>query len=107
MIIEALLIKLSFYSAAVFLFLFMTIFRDSVMLLSLHRQTFSWPLHPAGQLLLNLGMQPDVDTGDLARVDHLESAAGAQNTDQGLSRTTTVRGGHRVPVMDLEHAPVC
>jgi hypothetical protein len=56
--------------------------------------------------LLDLGMDPDADTGDLTGVDHLESAAGVQNTDHGLSRTSTVRGGHRVPVMDLEHAPI-
>ena len=49
-------------------------------------------------MLLDLGMHPDADTGDLTGVDHLESAAGVQNTDHGLSRTGTVRGGHRVPV---------
>jgi hypothetical protein len=50
-------------------------------------------------------MHPDADTGDLTGVDHLESAAGVQNTDHSLSRTSTVRGGHRVPVMESGARP--
>jgi hypothetical protein len=41
------------------------------------------PHHPVGQLLLDLGMKPDADAGNLAGVDDLESAAGVQNADDG------------------------
>ena len=57
-------------------------------------------------MFLDLGMQPNADAGDLIRIDHLESAGRVQNADQRLFRTTAVRGGYRMPVVNLDDAPV-